>query len=201
MRLWQLVGPVETPNAPSAALVGVAIAVAPFAATVGLERTAIDVIAAASVGIFVRVTASSIDAGRGGPPRSSLDTRRVRGDGTERRFLRRTDRRALLRRAVLLVVTVFVLTSALAVTTVTVSENADFERTVTDVAADADARVLSVEISHRRDLFLRHPSAVTVRLVGGSRETAVELRTGITAETGRDVAVTVIHEDGPASRA
>lgn len=204
MVLWDIV-PVGTEDATfatSVALVGVAIAVALSAVTVELAITAAGGIAAMSAGVLVRHTASSAvaDSGTVIGTVPCLDTHRSRGDGPGQQVPRRTDRRALLCRAGLLVVTVFVLSSALAVTTVSVSENADFERTVTDIAAETDAHVLSVEISYRRDLLLRHPSTVTVRLVGGSRETAVQLRTRITAETGQDVAVTVIHEDGAASR-
>ncbi|WP_226481001.1 TIGR00341 family protein [Natrinema amylolyticum] len=189
-------GAISLTSTTSVALVGVAIAVAliPPAATVGLGIAYGDVTAAVSAGILVCINVLSINV-------ASLGTLWVQGYRPEHWFAERTARRAVIRRAALLVVAVLVLSSTLAVTTVNLSNNAEFERTVSDIAADTDARVLSVEVAYRTDLFLRQPTTVTVRTVGGAGGTAVDLRDRIRAETRRDVDVVVIREDGDISTA
>ncbi|MDF9744269.1 TIGR00341 family protein [Natrinema salsiterrestre] len=187
-------GTVSLTSTTSVALVGVAIAVAliPPAATVGLGIAYGDGTAAVSAGILVVINVLSINV-------ASLGTLWVQGYRPEHWFAEQSARRAVIRRAALLVVAVLVLSSALGVTTINVSENAEFERTVADIASESDAHVLSLEFSYRTDLFLRHPTAVTVRIIGGSQDTAVALRDRITDHTQRDIAVIVIREDGAAS--
>ncbi|UPW01182.1 TIGR00341 family protein [Halorussus gelatinilyticus] len=189
-------GAMSLTSTTSVALVGVAIAVAliPPAATVGLGIAYGDVTAAVSAAILVLVNVLSINV-------ASLATLWVQGYRPEHWYAEESARRAVVRRAVLLVAAVLVLSSALAVTTVNISENAEFERTVADIASETDARVLSVDVSYRTELFLRHPSAVTVRTVGGSANAADALRERIVARTEQDVTVVVIREDGDVSTA
>jgi len=189
-------GAMSLTSTTSVALVGVAIAVAliPPAATVGLGLAYGDLTAAVSAGILVLINVLSINV-------ASLATLWVQGYRPEQWHAERTARRAVVRRAGLLLAVVLVLSSALVVTSVNVAENAEFERSVTDLASETDARVLSVDVSYRTDLFLRHPTAVTVRAVGGSERTATALRDRIETQTDRDVTVVVIRENGEVSAA
>ncbi|MFC4447604.1 TIGR00341 family protein [Halorussus aquaticus] len=189
-------GAMSLTSTTSVALVGVAIAVAliPPAATVGLGIAYGDVTAAVSAAILVLINVLSINV-------ASLATLWVQGYRPKHWVAERTARRAVVRRAALLLAAVLVLSSSLAVTTVNISENTEFEQTVGDITSETDAQVLSVEFSYRTELFLRHPSTVTIRTVGGSANTAESLRERIERRTQQDVTVVVIREDGDVSAA
>ncbi|NHN59925.1 MULTISPECIES: TIGR00341 family protein [Halorussus] len=189
-------GAMSLTSTTSVALVGVAIAVAliPPAATVGLGIAYGDLTAAVSAGILVLINVLSINV-------ASLGTLWVQGYRPEHWFAEQAARRAVVRRAALLFSVVLVLSSALVVTTINVSENAEFERTVTETVSEADARVLSTDVSYRTELFLRHPTTVTVRTVGGSAGAADALRERIRTRTRLDVTVIVIRESGEVSTA
>ncbi|WP_134672573.1 TIGR00341 family protein [Halorussus marinus] len=187
-------GAMSLTAATSVALVGVAIAVAliPPAATVGLGIAYGDLTAAVSAGLLVLINVLSINV-------ASLATLWLQGYRPEQWHAEGTARRAVVRRAAVLLAVVVVLSSALVVTSVNVAENAEFERSVTDLASETDARVLSVEVSYRTELFFRHPETVTVRTVGGSGGSATALGDRIEANTDREVAVVVIRETGDVS--
>ncbi|ELY67278.1 TIGR00341 family protein [Natrinema versiforme] len=188
-------GTVSLTSTTSVALVGVAIAVAliPPAATVGLGIAYGDATAAISAGILVCLNVLSINL-------ASLGTLWMQGYRPDHWFAEQAARRAVVRRAALLGIAVLVLSSALAVTTINVSGNAEFDRTVADAASETDARVLSIDVEYRTDLFLRHPTTVTVRTVGGTGS-AAELRERIESRTDRDITVIVLREDGDVSTA
>lgn len=189
-------GAVSITSTTSITLVGVAIAVAliPPAATVGLGIAYGDATAAVSAGILVALNVLSINA-------ASLGTLWIRGYRPENWFAEQEARRAVVRRAAVLVTIVLLLSSALAITTVNVSENSRFEQTVSDIALETDGHVLSIDVSYRTELFLRHPSTVTIRIVGGKPDTATELRSRIAARTQEDVTVIVVRENGDVSAA
>lgn len=189
-------GAISLTSTTSVALVGVAIAVAliPPVATVGLGIAYGDVTAAVSAGVLVCINVLSINL-------ASLGTLWLQGYRPKNWFAEQSARRAVVRRAAMLVLAVLVLSSALAVTTINMSENAEFEQTVTEVVSETDIHVFSVDVSYQTELFLRHPSTVTIRTVGGSSDTADTLQDRIERQTERDVTVIVIREDGAVSTA
>lgn len=189
-------GAVSLTSTTSTALVGVAIAVAliPPAATVGLGLAYGDITAAVSAGILVCINVLSINV-------ASLGTLWMQGYRPEHWFAEQQAKRDIVRRAAILAVIVLILSSALVVTTLNISENNEFERTVSDIASEADGHILSLDVSYQTELFFRHPSSVTIRIIGGSSETASKLRSRIASQTQQDVAVIVIREDGDISTA
>ncbi|KTG07725.1 hypothetical protein AUR64_02470 [Haloprofundus marisrubri] len=173
----------------SAPLVGVMIAAAliPPAAAVGLGVAYADSVLVISAGILVLVNVLSINF-------ASLGVLWVRGYRPDHWFEQETARRITLQRIGVLVVGIAVLSSFLVVTTIDVQENAQFESSVEQAAAESELQVLSTTVEYETELFSRTPRLVVVQAVADDGA-ADQLRERIQARTALDVPVVIVRED------
>jgi len=171
------------------ALVGVMIAVAlmPPAAAVGLGIAYLDLTLAVGAGVLVLVNLLSINVAGV----AAIWLKRYRPthwyDAKEARRL--TGRRLLIFGVSILLLSSFLATSSLAA-----RENAQFEATVETIAEDATGNLLAVEFSYEPNLLTQQPDTVTVRVYGENPPAAAALRERVREQTGVDVEVRVVTE-------
>jgi uncharacterized hydrophobic protein (TIGR00341 family) len=171
------------------ALVGVMIAVAlmPPAAAVGLGIAYRDLTLAVGAGVLVLVNLLSINVAGV----AAIWLKRYRPthwyDAQEARRL--TGRRLLIFGVSILLLSSFLATSSLAA-----RENAQFEATVETIAEDTTENLLAVEFSYEPNLLTQQPDIVTVRVYGENPPAAATLRERIREQTGVDVGVRVVTE-------
>ena len=171
------------------ALVGVMIAVAlmPPAAAVGLGIAYVDLTLAVGAGVLVLVNLMSINVAGV----VAIWLKRYRPthwyDAKEARRL--TGQRLLIFGVSILLLSSFLATSSLAV-----RENAQFETEVETIAEDATDNLLAVEFSYEANLLTQQPDIVTVRVYGENPPEAAVLRDRIREQTGIEVGVRVVTE-------
>ena len=171
------------------ALVGVMIAVAlmPPAAAVGLGIAYVDLTLAVGAGVLVLVNLMSINVAGV----VAIWLKRYRPthwyDAQEARRL--TGRRLLIFGVSILLLSSFLATSSLAA-----RENAQFETEVETIAADATDNLLAVEFSYEPNLLTQQPDIVTIRVYGENPPEAAVLQDRIRAQTGVEVGVRVVTE-------
>ena len=171
------------------ALVGVMIAVAlmPPAAAVGLGIAYVDPTLAVGAGVLVLVNLLSINVAGV----VAIWLRRYRPthwyDAKEARRL--TGRRLLIFGVSILLLSSFLATSSLAA-----RENAQFEAAVESIAEETTENLLAVEFSYEPNLLTQQPDIVTVRVYGENPPEATTLRDRIRAQTGVEVGVRVVTE-------
>ena len=171
------------------ALVGVMIAVAlmPPAAAVGLGIAYVDPTLAVGAGVLVLVNLMSINVA--GVVAIWLKRYKPTHWYDEREARRLTGRRLLIFGISILLLTSFLATSSLAA-----RENAQFESEVETIADDATENLLAVEFSYEANLLTQQPETITVRVYGENPPAAATLRERIRDTTGVDVSVRVVTE-------
>lgn len=173
----------------STPLVGVMIAAAliPPAAALGLGIAYWQPVLIVSVTILLLVNVLSINF-------ASLGILWMRGYRPSHWFEERIAKKATVKRLGVLLIGILILSSFLIATTVDMNRNAEFESTVEGIAAESDARILSITISYETQLFSRQPDVVTIHAATESDQIASQLSDRISAETSSDVSVVVIRE-------
>ncbi|MFB6233076.1 MAG: DUF389 domain-containing protein, partial [Haloarculaceae archaeon] len=171
------------------ALVGVMIAVAlmPPAAAVGLGIAYTDPTLAVGAGVLVLVNLLSINV-------SGVATIWLKRYKPTHWYDAREARKLTGRRLLLFGLAILVLTSFLATSSLAARENAQFEREVERIAADASENLLSVDIEYQATLLTQQPHSVTVRVAGEEPPSATALRERIREQTGVDVPVRIVSE-------
>ncbi|RJX43643.1 TIGR00341 family protein [Halonotius aquaticus] len=171
------------------ALVGVMIAVAlmPPAAAVGLGIAYVDPTLAVGAGVLVSVNLLSINV-------AGVTTIWVRRYKPTHWYDEKEARRLTGRRLLIFGVSILILTSFLATSSLAARENAQFETEVETIADDATENLLAVEFTYEPNLLTQQPDTVTVRVYGENPPTAAALRERIRERTGVDVGVRVVTE-------
>lgn len=178
----------------SAPLVGVMIAAAliPPAATIGLGLAYNEPVLAISSAILVLVNVLSINF-------VSMGILWIRGYRPDHWFEAEVARKATLKRLVILVIGIIILSSFLVFTTIDLQQNAEFEATVDSIAEDSELTVLSTDIEYETKLFSRQPKRITLYIVADANQTTTTLRQRIQTQTELDPAIVVIREDAETS--
>jgi len=171
------------------ALVGVMIAVAlmPPAAAVGLGIAYADLTLTVGAGVLVLVNLMSINVA--GVVAIWLKRYKPTHWYDEKEARRLTGRRLLIFGVSILLLSSFLATSSLAA-----RENAQFESTVETIAAEATDNLLAVEFTYEANLLTQQPDTVTIRVYGEDPPPATEIRERIRAQTGVEVGVRVVTE-------
>ena len=171
------------------ALVGVMIAVAlmPPAAAVGLGIAYVDPTLAVGAGVLVSVNLLSINV-------AGVATVWVRRYKPTHWYDAKEARRLTGQRLLIFGVSILILTSFLATSSLAARENAQFETEVETIADDATENLLAVEFAYEPNLLTQQPDTVTVRVYGEEPPTAAALRDQIREQTGVDVGVRVVTE-------
>ena len=171
------------------ALVGVMIAVAlmPPAAAVGLGIAYVDPTLAVGAGVLVSVNLLSINV-------AGVATVWVRRYKPTHWYDAKEARRLTGQRLLIFGVSILILTSFLATSSLAARENAQFETEVETIADDATENLLAVEFTYEPNLLTQQPDTVTVRVYGEEPPTAAALRDQIREQTGVDVGVRVVTE-------
>ncbi|MFQ3476560.1 TIGR00341 family protein [Halonotius sp. F2-221B] len=171
------------------ALVGVMIAVAlmPPAAAVGLGIAYVDPTLAVGAGVLVLVNLLSINV-------AGVTTIWLRRYTPTHWYDAKEARRLTGRRLLIFGISILVLTSFLATSSLAARENAQFETEVETIADDATENLLDVEFSYEANLLTQQPETVTVRVYGEDPPSAAALRERIQQQTGVDVGVRVVTE-------
>ena len=171
------------------ALVGVMIAVAlmPPAAAVGLGIAYVDPTLAIGAGVLVSVNLLSINV-------AGVATVWVRRYKPAHWYDAKEARRLTGRRLLVFGVSILILTSFLASSSLAARENAQFETDVQTIADEATENLLGVEFTYQPSLLAQQPDTVTVRVYGEDPPPAAALRERIRQQTGVDVGVRVVTE-------
>ena len=171
------------------ALVGVMIAVAlmPPAAAVGLGIAYVDPTLAVGAGVLVAVNLLSINV-------AGVATVWVRRYKPTHWYDAKEARRLTGRRLLIFGVSILILTSFLATSSLAARENAQFETEVETIADDATENLLAVTFTYEANLLTQQPETVTVRVYGENPPAAATLRERIRDTTGVDVGVRVVTE-------